>query len=54
MLEGLMERHTGKKRTLRCVTGADGGGDTGEEARTAEEKAAKIGDLMGIKVRVDE
>ena len=54
MLEGLMERHTGKKRTLRCVTGADGGGDTGEEAMTAEEKAAKIGDLMGIKVRVDE
>ncbi|MBR6444709.1 MAG: DNA polymerase III subunit gamma/tau, partial [Firmicutes bacterium] len=55
VLEELMARHTGKKRIMRCVTAAsDGSEEGGEPAMTAEEKAAKLGDLMGIKVRVDE
>ena len=54
VLENLMEKHTGRKMKLRCVTAGAEDGPADESGMSTEEKAAKLEDLMGIKVSIDE
>ncbi len=56
LLEDLMEKHTGKRRSMVCImTGAGISAEKQPEPEiTAEEKAEKLESLMGIKVRVDD
>ncbi len=54
VLENLMEKHTGRKMKLRCVTAGAEDGPADESSMSTEEKAAKLEDLMGIKVSIDE
>lgn len=50
LLEGLMEKHTGKKRTMELRTAGSGPAQTGQ--RSVEEIARDAGELLGINVEI--
>ena len=50
LLENLMEKHTGKRRTMELKTTASG--PAGEDTRSVEEIARDAGDLLGINVEI--
>lgn len=50
LLEDLMEKHTGKRRTMKVVMKGEGSGS--KNGRQAEDIAREAGDILGIDVEI--